>query len=88
MKVIRDPSNIDDSDLMFEGTDELLVEIDEEEPGLSDKPWKQTRKTNKRRRGHRFSDDDWEEQNRARQKYLKEWEEDLRYAKELADEGM
>jgi hypothetical protein len=86
MKVITDPSTKEYSDLVFEGLDEL--EIDEEETGLSDKPWTQTKKSNKRRRGHRFSDDDWEEQNKARQKYLKEWEEDLRYAKELADEGM
>ena len=64
------------------------IEVDEEETGLSDKPWKQNKKRSRRHRGQRFSDDDWEEQNRARQKYLKEWEEDLRYAKELADEGM
>jgi hypothetical protein len=34
-----------------------------------------------------FSDDEWEEVRRARAKYYKEWEEDYRYAKELADEG-
>lgn len=84
MKVIEDPSNLVYSDLMFEGLNEL---VDEEETGLSDKPWKQTKKRGRRREAHRFSDDEWEEQNRARLKYLKEWEEDMRYAKELADEA-
>lgn len=36
----------------------------------------------------RLSDDEWEESRRAKARYLKEWEEDFRYAKELADEGM
>lgn len=60
---------------------------EEEESGLSDKPWKDNRKS-KSKRSKRYSGDDWEEQNRARKKYLKEWEEDLRYAQELANEGM
>ncbi len=31
---------------------------------------------------------DWSETQRARTEYLKEWEEDMRYAQELANEGM
>lgn len=31
---------------------------------------------------------DWSETQRARSEYLKEWEEDMRYAQELANEGM
>lgn len=33
-------------------------------------------------------DKDWSETQRARAEYIKEWEEDLRYAVELANEGM
>lgn len=33
-------------------------------------------------------DKDWVETQRARSEYLKEWEEDMRYAVELANEGM
>lgn len=32
--------------------------------------------------------DEWEELRRARARYAREWEEDFKYAKELADEGM
>lgn len=32
--------------------------------------------------------DEWEELRKARARYAREWEEDFRYAKELADEGM
>lgn len=32
--------------------------------------------------------EEWTEIQRARSDYLKEWEEDLRYAVELANEGM
>ena len=35
-----------------------------------------------------FDDDEWESMRRARAHYYKEWEEDFKYAKELADEGM
>lgn len=62
-------------------------EEETEDTELSDKPWKYRGKKAKKRRT-RFSEDDWEEQNRARKQYLKEWEEDLRYAQELANEGM
>lgn len=31
---------------------------------------------------------EWTEIQRARYEYIKEWEEDLRYASELANEGM
>lgn len=36
----------------------------------------------------RRPDKDWNETQRARNEYLKEWEEDMRYAQELANEGM
>lgn len=39
-------------------------------------------------RRRRLNDDDWEDSRRAKAKYLREWEEDFKYAKELADEGM
>lgn len=87
MTTTSDPSNTSYVDEMIEDVEELTNQVDEEESGLSDKPWKQTKKRKSVPR-RRYTDDDWEEQNRARQKYLKEWEEDLRYAKELADEGM
>jgi hypothetical protein len=67
--------------------EDYLEIYDEEEEALSDKPWKEPRKS-KRRRGKRYSEDEWEEQNLARKRYLKEWEEDMRYAEELANEGM
>lgn len=36
----------------------------------------------------RYNDQEWNDLQRARQAYLKEWEEDMRYAQELASEGM
>jgi hypothetical protein len=33
-------------------------------------------------------DKEWVETQKARSEYLKEWEEDMRYAVELANEGM
>lgn len=36
----------------------------------------------------RFSEKDWNDLQKARLEYLKEWEEDMRYAQELASEGM
>lgn len=35
-----------------------------------------------------FSDKEWAETQEAKRKYYREWEEDFRYAKELADDGM
>lgn len=67
---------------------DIIPDFDEEEElGLSDKPWKDKRKS-KPKRNKRYSSDEWEEQNQARKRYIKEWEEDLRYAQELANEGM
>ena len=60
----------------------------EEELDLSDKPWKNGKKKPKRKSGKDFRSDDWEELQRAKNRYLKEWEEDMRYAEELANEGM
>jgi hypothetical protein len=36
----------------------------------------------------RRNSSDWDEVQRARAQYLREWEEDMRYAQELASEGM
>jgi hypothetical protein len=67
----------------------LFVELPEEEPELSEKPWKDGRRKFKKRKGNRrFDSDDWEETQRARAAYIKEWEEEMRYAEELANEGM
>ena len=63
-------------------------DIFEEELDLSDKPWKSGKKKSKKRGVKNFRSDDWEEMQRARSRYLKEWEEDIRYAEELANEGM
>lgn len=60
---------------------------EEEEPELSDKPWRDGRKKSRKKR-RRFDSDEWEETQKARAKYLREWEEDLRYAEELANESM
>lgn len=76
MRIIDNPSILDFP----------LDEI-EEEPALSDKPWRDSRKKGKSKR-RKYSEEDWEEQNAARKRYLREWEEDMRYAEELANEGM
>lgn len=39
-------------------------------------------------KARRFSEDQWAEIQQARLAYLREWEEDMRYAQELASEGM
>ncbi len=39
-------------------------------------------------RARRYSEDEWTALQAARLEYLKEWEEDMRYAQELAAEGM
>jgi hypothetical protein len=36
----------------------------------------------------RFTQDEWREHRKAKDKYLQEWYEEYRYAKKLADEGM
>ena len=36
----------------------------------------------------RYSESEWSELQQARQRYLSEWEEDMRFAQELASEGM
>ena len=71
--------NIDIEDI------DLLLE---EELELSEKPWKNGKRKPKNRRDRRSGGDDWEEVQRARARYIKEWEEDMRYAEELANESM
>jgi hypothetical protein len=39
-------------------------------------------------RNRRYSETEWSEIQQARIQYLREWEEDMRYAQELASEGM
>ena len=84
MGTLRRPEDI----YGIESIESLEIYLDEEEPGLSEKPWKDSKRKGKPKRRQRHSEDDWEEQNQARKRYLKEWEEDMRYAEELANEGM
>lgn len=70
------------SDLIADGLEGFHIEEEE----VADKPWKDKRKPKKRSRQHGGAD--WEEMQRARAHYLREWEEDMRYAKELAEESM
>lgn len=39
-------------------------------------------------KSRRYSEDDWNALQQARLQYLRDWEEDMRYAQELASEGM
>jgi hypothetical protein len=39
-------------------------------------------------KARRYNEQEWNELQQARQQYLREWEEDMRYAQELASEGM
>lgn len=71
------------SDLLSDDLEGFHIE---EEEVVADKPWKDKRKAKKRTRSN--SGADWEEMQRARAHYLREWEEDMRYAKELAEESM
>ena len=72
------------SDLLSDDLDGFHIEeVDE----LAEKPWKDPKRKTKRR-GKSLRGDDWEETQRARAHYLREWEEDMRYARELAEESM
>lgn len=60
-----------------------ITDLDEIEPKR-----KRERRADPKDKRHKFDDDDWQTVQRNKKKYYDEYRENLKYAKELADEGM